>query len=212
MTSHLGAIVGGAVGGALGIGLIALLWFFCLRAKQAPDTLQSEDLFRYNPVQVQRPSEAFLEAQRSEHLYYNTTTMSNRNSFSPSTRLSPVRRPSGPLTLQQSYHHRQGSAQSDLASLSSNPTSAGPNQERLSHADIRAIAREVVAVLYQSPPVPLTHKSSREQQQPELVVQNQPELAVQNHADIGSSQSTHQPPPNYRTAMGPSTGLPTIHD
>ena len=201
-TSHLGAIVGGAVGGAVGIGLIALLWFFCLRTKQAPDTLQSEDLFRYNPVHVRRPSEAFIDAQRTENLSYNTTTMSNTNSFSPSTRLSPVRRPSGPVILQPPYLHRQGSAQSDLASSSSNftsnPTSTGLNvPERPSNVDIRALAQEVAAVLYQGPPVPPRRKNSLEQQQPEL--------SVQNHADLGSLHSTDQPPPNYRTAMGPST-------
>ena len=198
-TSRLGRIVGGAVGGAVGliglIGLIAILWFFCLRTKKNPDTFQSDDLFRYNPIPVRRPGEPFLEAQRTENLYHNTPVTSNTDSFIPSARLSPLRYPSGPVILQPPHLRRSESVQSDLASSSSNPTSPGPNvPERPSNVDIHALAQEVAAVLYDE------DKNSSQ----DLRGQKQPELAVQNHSDIGSSQSTDQPP-NYRTVMGPST-------
>jgi len=70
------------------------------------------------------------------------------------------------------------------------------------NVDIRALAQEVAAVLYQSTPKEYPSPDARGGQ-----------MAVQNHDDEAdyarslTSQTTgHPPPPNYRTAIGPSSG------
>jgi hypothetical protein len=68
--------------------------------------------------------------------------------------------------------------------------------------DIRALAQEVAAVLYQNP----ANKDYPPQGQ----------MSVQNNIDDAdtvyarSSTITHQPPPNYRAATGPSVSPSTV--
>ncbi|KAF8963283.1 hypothetical protein BDZ97DRAFT_1758767 [Flammula alnicola] len=66
--SHLGAIIGGAAGGGIGviIFLIVLLWY-CGRRKSTIEPLSpstdDSHFFRYNPGPVRRPSDAFVAAK-----------------------------------------------------------------------------------------------------------------------------------------------------
>jgi hypothetical protein len=128
----------------------------------------------------------------------------NRNGSISSAHLSPVRRPSGLVLLQPPYTHRQESAQSDLASSSSNPNSTGRNvPEQPSNVDIRALAQEVAAVLYQDPSAPSRHTNSSQDLRGQ-----QPGFSVQNPNDLDyTSHPADQPPPNYRAATGPSIGF-----
>lgn len=135
--------------------------------------------------------------------------MSNTTSSVPTSRLAPLRRspgPTGPVILEPPYLHRQMSQQSDLNSSSTNPTNTTGrnNSEQANNVDIRALAQEVAAVLYQNPAKDYSSQDPRQ-----MTVQNnvEPEYSP-------SSQTSHQPPPNYRTAMGPSgpsssVGAPT---
>lgn len=160
---------------------------------------------RFDPVRVQPRNEVFGEAQRPETLYHGTSVMSNTDSSMPSTRLNPVRRPSAPVLLESPYLRRQESAQSDLASSSSNPTSTGRNlPEPPSNVNIRALAEEVAAVLYQNRPVSPRNTNSSSQ---DLRGQQQPGLTVQNHNDLEDiSRTSEQPPPRYQAAAGTSIG------
>ena len=106
--------------------------------------------------------------------------------------------------MEAPYLHRQmSSQQSDLNSTSSNPTNTTGQQAN--NVDIRALAQEVAAVLYQNP---------AKDYHPSLDPRGQ--MAVQNLSDNDepdhsrSSQMTHQPPPNYRTAIGPSAPPSTV--
>lgn len=127
--------------------------------------------------------------------------MSNTNaSTDPTTRLTPLRRPSGPVVLEPPYLHRQTSQQSDINSTSSNPTTSGRNfSEPSNNVDIRALAQEVAAVLYQNPAKDYSSPNPHGQ------------MSVQNHDEdrdfANTSQMTHQPPPNYRAATGPSSSV-----
>lgn len=91
------------------------------------------------------------------------------------------------------------SEQSDLASTSSNPTTSGRNPSEQNNVDIRALAQEVAAVLYQNPTVPPKNYSPQDLRR---------QMSVQNHDEPDyASTSHHPPPPNYRAATGPgSTG------
>ena len=186
------------------------LWFFCLRNKQqqAPvavkNDVQNDDFFRYNPVPARRPPTNFSDTLVSEnsggHLHHNPSIMSNSNS-NQTPRLAPLRRSPGPVILEAPYLHRQMSQQSDINSTSSAPTNTsgrgGRNpSEQAGNVDIRALAQEVAAVLYQNPAKDYSSHDPHG-------------LAVQNHDDevrsVTSQSTSHQqPPPNYRTAIGPS--------
>jgi len=125
----------------------------------------------------------------------NTVT---ENSTAPTTRLTPLRRPAGPVILEPPYLHRQTSQHSDLDSSISNPTTSGRNRSEPSNTgnvNIRALAQEVAAVLYQSP-------AKSYAQDP------RGRLSVQNDDDANTSQLNHQqPPPNYRTVTGASSSI-----
>jgi len=186
------------------IGLIFILWFFFVRRQQASKTFHSEEPVRYDPFQVQPQNEVFAEVQRTENLYPSTTVVSNTDSPMPSTHLSPIRRPSGPVLLQSPYLRRQESEQSDLASSSSNPTSTGrklPEPPTTSNLDIRVLAQEVAAVLNQNRPVSPRNTNSSSQ---DLRGQQEPELTVQNHNDLEDISPTNDQPPKYRAVSGPS--------
>jgi hypothetical protein len=242
----LGAIVGGTVGGTIAlIAFIASLWYFCLRNKQAPATVQNDEFFRYNSVPAQHPNEVFAGTVGSGNFNHNP---SNTNTSTvPTVHLTPLRRPpsglviqdppylhqqssqqsdltavgrpSGPVipeppylhqqTSQQSdltplrrpsepvipYLYPQTSQQSDLASTSSNPTTSGVSNQS-NNVDIRALAQEVAAVLYQNPA--MNYSSDPRGQM----------SVVQNHDYANTSQLTHQHPPSYRTAPSSIIGSP----
>jgi hypothetical protein len=201
--ARLGAIVGGSVGGAVVfIGLFGVLLLFCLRKKKAPINPESDEFFRYNPVPVRRPSQVFAEAKRAEGLHHNisvTSDTTTNNGITPTAHFTPVRRQhtqTGPIILEPPNLHRQPSTQSDL--LSSNSSVEQPN-----NLDIRNLAQEVAAVLYQSPPISHGHRKDAASQdlrgQQQMIVRNQ------NRDDLNDTPiSPTQPPPNYRAATGPS--------
>ena len=87
------------------------------------------------------------------------------------------------------------SQQSDLASTSSNPTTSGRNVSEQNNVDIRALAQEVAAVLYQNPAVPPKDYSPHDPRG---------QMSVQNHDEPDYASTSHHPPPNYRAATGPS--------
>ena len=98
------------------------------------------------------------------------------------------------------------SQQSDINSTSSNPTTSGrglnmsSDNNQPNNVDIRALAQEVAAVLYQNP---AKDYSSDIPPSGQMTVQNlgdEPEYAR-------SVQTTHQPPPNYRAATGPASSV-----
>jgi len=125
----------------------------------------------------------------------------------------PLRRPPGPVILETPYLHRQTSQQSDINSSSTNPTNTagrgggggggggGGRNNSEPHVDIRALAQEVAAVLYQNPS---HHKdyNSQDLRGGQMAVQNRNDDEMTDYAR--SSQITHHPPPNYRAATGPS--------
>ena len=172
-----------------------------MRNKPAAVAVQNDDFFRYNPVPARRPNEVvFAETAGSGNFNYSPPTMSNTLTdtvSNPTTRLTPLRRPSGPVILEPPYLHRQMSQQSDL-DLASTSTTSGRNRSEPSNAgnvDIRALAQEVAAVLYQSPAK--NYSSDR-----------RGTLSVQNDDDANTSQLNHQqPPPNYRTVTGASSSI-----
>jgi len=146
VTPNLGVIVGGTVGGAIAIiTFMFALWYFCLRNKQQPPAaVQNDDFFRYNSVSARRlPTEGFGD----------TIASSNPASSLTPLRLSPV--------IQATHPHRHWqlpvpAQQSDIDSTSLNPTNTTgqPN-----NVDIRALAQEVAAVLYQNPDGASLHRS-----------------------------------------------------
>jgi len=208
---NLGAIVGGTVGGAVGlIAFMLALWYFCLRnnKQQAAVPVQNDDFFRYNPVPDRRPlTEGFHQPMGSQssagNLQHNPSMLSNTNASSSQTaRLAPLRRSPGPVILEPPYLHRQMSQQSDINSTSSNPTTSGRGlnvSEPPNNVDIRALAQEVAAVLYQNPAKDYSGQDTHGQ------------MTVQNLADeptyAPSTQTTRQPPPNYRAATGPTSSV-----
>jgi hypothetical protein len=179
-----------------------------MRNKQAATTGQNDDFFRYNPVPARRPNEAVFAETGSGNYNYNppatsitsnTVTDTSIPTTIPTARFTPLRRPSEPVILEPPYLHRQTSHQSDLelASTSSNPTTSGRNRSEPSgNVDIRALAREVAAVLYQNPAKSYTDPHGR------LSVQNN------NDDDANTSQLNHQqPPPNYRSVTGGTSSI-----
>ncbi|KAF8809971.1 hypothetical protein BYT27DRAFT_6510839 [Phlegmacium glaucopus] len=207
---HLGAIVGGSVGGIVAlIGLIFMLWLFCLRKKKAPISPESDEFFRYNPVPARRPSQVFVEAKRAEDLHHNLSISSNTNTNNTVTttpHFSPVRGPpaqTGPIILQPPNLHRQPSGHSDLLSSNSSTGNTLLEQQSAGHIDIRNLAQEVAAVLYQSPPLPHGHRKDSASQdlrgQQPMTVQN-----LNNNDNYSGISQVHHPPPNYRAATGPS--------
>lgn len=200
-TSHVGAIVGGSVGGSAAlIGLIILLVFCLLRKKQAPKT-QSDDSFLYNPSTqaIPGPSVLFAEELQTEN-HYRTPPVSS-NSPPPSTHLSPLRRPSDLTLLANPYIVRHEPAQSEHASSTAN----------LNTQDIRSLAQEVAAVLSQNPPIVHSRQdSSQDSREHQQSVIN---FAVQNDANVNDTDATQisdHPPPSYpvATSSRPSTGHP----
>lgn len=192
------------------------LWFFCLRNKQQqPVPVQNDDFFRYNPVPDRRPlTEGFVQpmvsqnsvGQQQQHLHHNPSISNTNASSSQTARLAPLRRSPGPVILEPPYLHRQMSQQSDINSTSSNPTTSGrglnmsSDNNQPNNVDIRALAQEVAAVLYQNP---AKDYSSDIPPSGQMTVQNlgdEPEYAR-------SVQTTHQPPPNYRAATGPASSV-----
>jgi len=127
----------------------------------------------------------------------------NTNSSIPTERLLPVRPSAGPTILQPPYIHRQESALSDHASSSSNLPSTSGRNEQPSNIDMRSLAQEVAAVLYQNQPGVPRHKNSHD-----LRGQQQAELLVQNDDQEDTLSQTNEQPPNYHAATGPSIGLP----
>jgi hypothetical protein len=188
------------------------LWFFCLRNKQQQkdiQAVQNDEFFRYNPVPDRRPlTEGFaaqpMASQSSGgNLQHNPSILSNTNASSNQTaRLAPLRRTPGPVILEPPYLHRQMSqTQSDINSTSSNPTTSGRGlniSEANNNVDIRALAQEVAAVLYQNP---AKDYSAAQDPRRQMTVQN-----IADEAEYApSTQTSHQPPPNYRAATGPSS-------
>ena len=168
-----------------------------MRRKQDPEHIQPDDFFRYNPVPARHPNEVFSETTGSGTLHHSTSMMSNTNTSSiPTTSLTPLRRPTAPVILEPPYLHRQTSQISDLASTSSNPTTSGRNVSEPNNVDIRALAQEVANVLYQNPALPPKDYSHDPHGQ----------MAIQNHDEPDYASTSHQPPPNYRAATGPSIG------
>ena len=204
--SHLGAIIGGAIGGGVVlVCIIIVLWVFLVRRKNAPKRPESDEFFRYDPVPVRRrPSEVFAEAKRAESLHHNTSITSNSitsnpyidESIMPTAYLGPVRRSPSLIVLQPpSDLHRQVS---DLGPLSATTRSTFLGQTN--NVDIRALAQEVAAVLYQHPPVP-PPRHPRYQNLPgrqQMTVRN---LNPEGFDYAGISHAI-QPPPNYRAATG----------
>jgi hypothetical protein len=90
------------------------------------------------------------------------------------------------------------SQQSDLASTSSNPTTSGRNVSEQNNVDIRALAQEVAAVLYQNPTQPPKNYSPQDLRR---------QMSVQNHDEPDYASTTHPPPPNYRAATGPGSSV-----
>lgn len=179
------------------------LWFFCLRNKQQPVPVQNDDFFRYNPVPDRRPLTEFVQQPlRSEnsigHLHHNPSISNTNASSGQTARLAPLRRSPGPVILEPPYLQRQMS-QSDVNSTSSNPTTSARGlgmSDQSNNVDIRALAQEVAAVLYQNPAKDYAAQDPRSGQ-----------MTVQNLSDeveyAPSTQTAHQPPPNYRAATGP---------
>ena len=249
----MGAIVGGTVGGTIALTtFIVSLWYFCLRNKRAPATVQNDEISPFNPVPAQHLNEVFAGTVGSGHFNHNSSnTKTSTPSLTPLRRpsgpiildppylhqqsskqsdLTPLRRPSGPIILDPPYLHQQSSQQSDLtplqhpsgtvipylhpqtsqqsdlASTSSNPTTtSGRNLSNQSNnIDIRALAQEVAAVLYQNPPASAMNYSPDPPRRVQMSV-------VRNQDYANSSQLTHQPPSSYRTdpnSSSSSIGLP----
>ena len=109
----MGAIVGGTVGGTIALTtFIVSLWYFCLRNKRAPATVQNDEISPFNPVPAQHLNEVSAGTVGSGHFNHNS---SNTKTSTPS--LTPLRRPSGPIILDPPYLHQQSSKQSDLTPL-----------------------------------------------------------------------------------------------
>jgi hypothetical protein len=95
--ARLGAIAGGAVGGAVLIAVLigVILWFFRQkRSKAFPLSPDSDDsnFFRYNPVPVRRPSQAFMEAKQLESASSAALShMTSSRLVSPDSALVPNR-------------------------------------------------------------------------------------------------------------------------
>ena len=115
----------------------------------------------------------------------------------PTAPFNPVRRPTrhnGQVVLESTHRHRQISELPDLSTSVSGRTP--PN---IGNLDIRNLAREVAAVLYSplSPNRQVLLKDSSQDMRNNLNSDNVEDGAV--------SQSSDQPPPNYRAAMGSSS-------
>ncbi|KAF8153760.1 hypothetical protein B0H34DRAFT_799718 [Crassisporium funariophilum] len=214
-SSHLGAIIGGAVGGVLGIiFILAGLFLLIHQRKQrqiliAPST-QDDPFLQYTPgpVPSRRPSETLMSAKQMDSTtitpFPSSPTTARARSTSPQPTFSPVRRPAPTPTTpafshmtQLSQQHHSMDRQASFASSDMRSTT-----DMSGNVNIHALANEVAAVLLRTPSMANLHASdsgsggSREQRQPMMYVENRDE----RDADEMSSS----PPPNYRTAMGPS--------
>jgi hypothetical protein len=94
---------------------------------------------------------------------------------------------------------QRASAQTDLRSSS---PSAGRAPSDTGNVDIRSLAQEVAAVLHQNP-----HMRNNMRAPPTMTAPNV------NHDNVeqgyrGVSQSSHQPPPEYRAPTRPASSLP----
>ncbi|PPQ91618.1 hypothetical protein CVT25_012799 [Psilocybe cyanescens] len=206
-TSHLGAIVGGAVGGAavLALGIVGILWFCRVqKSRSIPPSPASDDanFFRYNPVPVRRPSEAFIEAKQLESVK-SATQVTPPRTLSPDTPMSPNRRgqvpqfPPGVPRVAEPTLDRQASFGSNAMSLSAGASEHPPN------INIHALATEVAGILrapsnasmaqHNLSPHPEGGRSMRK-----LASDNS-----RNGADSINRTESPLGPPAYRTAVAP---------
>ncbi|KAF9484796.1 hypothetical protein BDN70DRAFT_56090 [Pholiota conissans] len=216
--SHLGTIIGAAVGGACGGILIvaALIWWLVHhKAQNVAESPASDDshFFRYDPgpIRARRPSEAFVAAKAMENSVVTAFPLPNGSSSPESTTpLAPNRRasippvnvvPPGGVRPKPSNHtlDRQSSMQSTLAS---------PVVTEHSNVNMQALANEVAAVLLRTPSASNLTNTNSSLQSP-AGVQPHPYKRMGLHTEDPSNTS-HDHPPAYRTTMGtPSDTLRT---
>lgn len=196
------------------IGFIVLGWLFLQRRKKSPLTPHSDEFFRYNHTPARAASQTFWEPKdQTEGPNPNGPAITNiHEDVVPTARFNPVRRPTpynGQVVLESPHLHRQTSEQSDLQSTSA----SGRTPSNAGNVDIRSLAQEVAAVLYQGPLLPNRHALLKDSSQDSSQAMRSPhKMMVHNlshddaEQDYGApSQSSHQPPPNYRAATGPAS-------
>ncbi|KAF8200224.1 hypothetical protein BJ912DRAFT_624984 [Pholiota molesta] len=212
-TSHLGTIIGAAVGGALGAILIiaAITWWLVQRkARNVADSPTSDDshFFQYNPapVRVRRPSEAFVAAKAMENSMVTAFPLPPDSAapLAPNRRASTspgnVMPPAGiPRKNSDQALERQPSLQSTLASPGM--------MEQTSNVDMRALATQVAAVLRNSPSggtLSTTTNTTGSLLSPTASSMQHQAFRADKRLGLHTADQSHssQDPPAYRAAMG----------